>query len=114
MQVHQLSQFVLGLMVGGGGLFILLISLRECLKNKTLPPHVRGPLLMAILAITIGAADLSRSFDWPHQESYRTSRIAWLSLLAPSICLVWTIILKRAEKKAKPEVGTSTLGEHTA
>jgi len=111
MQVHQTSQLVLGLLAGGG-LFILLVCIHECLKSKALTPWTR-PLVWAAFAVTMGAGHLSAAFDEPHQDSFRTNLIGCLSLLVPLCGLVWIIILHRADKRAKAEVGTTTSGEHT-
>ena len=113
MQVHQTSESVVGIMAGGGGLFILLVCLYECLKSKAVPPWARQPLVWAVFAITMGAEHLSRSFDEPHQESHRTILIGCLSLLVVFIGIAWIIILNRAEKKAKVKMGITSLGEHT-
>lgn len=113
MQVHQASQFVLGMIVGGGGLFIFLGCLYECSKSRTLPPHARGPLVSAIVFIALGAGHVSRSYDWPHQESSRTNLIEWSSLPFVLAGVVFLALLRRAEKKAKAEVGTTIPGEHT-
>ena len=114
MHVHQMSQLVVGILAGGGGLVILLVCLYECLKSKTLFPLARLPWVWALFGIAIGIERLSRTFDWPHQNSLAGSLIACLPLLAPSICLIWMSILKRADKKAKADMGITALGEHKA
>jgi len=114
MQIHQMSQFVLGIMASGGGLFLFLACLYMCLKSKALLPWARVPLLWAAYAVMLGAGNLSRAFDEPHQESYRTISLGWLSLLVVIVGLTSVIILNRADKKAKADVGTIPLGEHKA
>ncbi|GEM_PF-5840931 len=112
MQVHQTPQLVMGIMLGGSGLFILSGCFYECLKSKTLPPKTRQPLLSAILFIALGVGHLSQSFDWLHQESYRTSLIGYMSLPVVFIGLVLLSLLRRAEKGAKADMGITALGEH--
>jgi len=114
MQVHQMFRLVLGTLIGGGGLIILCGCFYEYLKSKTLPPHVREPALSAVLFITLGAGHLSQAFDWPHQESRRTSLIEWLSLPVIITGLALITILRRAEKKAQADQGIIAPGEHKA
>ena len=114
MQVHQTSQFVLGIMAGSSGLFLFLICLYMCLKSKTLLPWARAPFLWTTYAVILGAGNLSRAFDEPYQESHRTIFPGWLSLLVVTIGITAIIVLNRAEKKAKADVGITPLGEHKA
>lgn len=114
MQVHQTSQLVAGGMAGGGGLFIFFVCLYMCLKSKVLFPWARVPFLWTTYAVTLGAGHLSQAFDEPHQESSRTVLLGWLSLLVVVAGLTAIIILNRADKKARAELGIIALGEHKA
>ena len=113
MEVHQTFRFVFGLIVAGAGLLCLFGILYECLKTKALPVPARQPLVSGILFIALGAADLSRAFDWPYHESNRTSLVELVSLPVLFAGIVLLFLLKRAEKKATAGVGTTTPGEHT-
>ncbi len=112
MQVHQTFQLVFGIVIGSGGLFILFGSSYECFKSKSLPPDVQQLLVSAVLFTALAATHLSQSFDWPHQDSHRTDLINLVALPVVFIGLVLLFLLKRAEKKAKADVGTTALGEH--
>ena len=63
--------------------------------------------------MAFGVHNISRAFDWPHQTSHRTSLIDWFGLPIVFVGLASIIVLQRAEKKAKAEVGTTISGEHT-
>ena len=114
MQVHQTSQFIEGIIIGSGGLVILFGSLHECFKSKATSPHVQQHMVSAVLFTALGATHLSQAFDWPHQDSRRTDLIDLVVIPILFIGIVLLFLLKRAEKKAKADVGTIPLGEHKA
>ena len=114
MQVHQMFRLVMGVIAVGGGLFILLGSLYGCLKSRNSFRKARQPVLSSIAFIALGVTNISQAFDWPHQDSYRTDMIAWPAVAVLYTSLVLLIILSRADKKAKADMGITALGEHKA
>lgn len=114
MQVHQMFQLVMGIIAGGGGLFLLSGTLYGCLRKKDPFRKARQPVLSSIAFIALGVTDLSRAFDWPHQDSHRTHMIGWPALVVLYVTIVLLIILNLSERKAPSELGIIAPGEHKA